>query len=75
LKIFLAIKLQAREIRQNVSVIKPCPNCHSTNIQKDGTRKTTMGKKQRWICLECNKRFVLDPIQKIKGNWMPLLWL
>lgn len=45
-----------------------CPNCESTKILKDGTRKTTMGKKQRWLCKDCNKRFVVEPIKKIKGN-------
>ena len=27
-----------------------------------------MGKKQRWLCLDCNKRFVISPVQRIKGN-------
>ena len=47
---------------------KLCRSCQSINILKDGTRKTTMGKKQRWLCKECNKRFVADPIKKIRGN-------
>ncbi len=48
--------------------VKICPHCKSSNIMKYGTRKTTMGKKQIWICKGCNRRFVLNPIQKIKGN-------
>ena len=27
-----------------------------------------MGLKQRWLCQECGKRFVLSPVQKGKGN-------
>lgn len=68
LKTYLAIKLQAKNIKQNISITKPCPYCESNNIIKDGTRKTTLGKKQRWLCKECKARFVLEPIKKIKGN-------
>lgn len=66
LKTYLAIKLQAKE--HNVEVSHFCPSCQSHNLQKDGTRKTTLGKKQRWLCKDCNKRFVNEPIKKIKGN-------
>lgn len=68
LKTFLAIKLKAQNIKKNVSITKPCPYCESHNIMKYGTRKTTLGKKQTWKCKDCSKRFVLEPIQKIKGN-------
>jgi len=68
LKTFLAIKLQTKEIKQNISITRPCPHCESKNIVKDGTRKTTLGKKQRWLCQDCKKRFVLEPIKNIKGN-------
>lgn len=27
-----------------------------------------MGKKQRWLCNDCGKRFVNEPVSKIKGN-------
>lgn len=37
-------------------------------IHRDGTRSTSLGKKQRWLCNDCNARFVLEPISKIKGN-------
>ena len=47
---------------------KVCPYCKNENITKYGKRKTTIGKKQIWICKDCNRRFVLEPIQKIKGN-------
>ncbi len=68
LKTYLAIKLKARENQKNISVSNPCPNCNSTNLLKDGTRKTIIGKKQRWLCKDCKKRFVNNPIKKIKGN-------
>jgi transposase-like protein len=66
LKTYFALKFKSQEAK--VSISKPCPSCTSTHIQKDGTRKTIMGKKQKWLCLNCNKRFVLDPVQKVKGN-------
>lgn len=68
LKFFLSAKSRAEHIKKEVSITKPCPECGSSNLRKDGTRKTTMGKKQRWLCMECGKRFVLDPVQNIKGN-------
>src|SRR3989338_9135413 len=38
-----------------------CSMCKSENIKKDGKRKTeNRGLIQRYKCLECNKRFVLD---------------
>ena len=43
-----------------VETIK-CPNCKTQNIKKDGKRKTeNRGFIQRYKCLECSKRFVLD---------------
>lgn len=68
LKTFFALQFKAKEIKETVSVSKPCPFCESHNLQKFGTRKTTLGKKQRWLCLDCNKRFVNEPVSRIKGN-------
>ena len=68
LKTYFALTLKAKEIKQSISVTKPCPYCNSNNIVKDGTRKTALGLKQRWLCKGCNGRFVLEPIKKIKGN-------
>ena len=68
LKTYLALKFKARELKRSVSVATPCPHCEGSKLQKDGTRKTTMGKKQRWLCLDCKRRFVICPVQKIKGN-------
>jgi len=68
LKTFLAIQFKNQELRKQIVVSVPCPFCNSTDIQKDGTRKTIMGKKQRWLCNSCSKRFVNEPVSKIKGN-------
>lgn len=68
LKTYFAMKFQAKEIKQTVSISNPCPCCGSQSIKKYGTRKTTMGLKQRWLCNDCGKRFVNEPVSKIKGN-------
>ncbi|MBI4738199.1 DDE-type integrase/transposase/recombinase [Candidatus Woesearchaeota archaeon] len=66
LEAFLSLKKEAK--RQRADVSTPCPDCSSLSLQKDGTRKTTLGKKPRWLCNDCGKRFVNEPLQKIKGN-------
>jgi len=70
--ILLKLWLQSREnkviIEEETTITEPCPFCGLHNMKKDGTRKTTMGKKQRWFCKACGKRFVLEPIKNIKGN-------
>lgn len=68
LKTYLALKFKAQELKHNVTVATPCPYCESQKLQKDGTRKTFFGKKQKWLCQECGKRFVNNPVPKIKGN-------
>jgi len=68
LKTYLAIRLSSKKINGAISVSNPCPYCESMDVHKDGTRKTIMGKKQKWLCKDCGKRFVNDPITKIKGN-------
>lgn len=45
-----------------------CVYCGSENIVKDGVRKNKNGNKQKFLCQECKKRFVLEPIKYIKGN-------
>lgn len=66
LKTFLAIKLKSQQRVTEINEV--CPYCNSNNIIRDGTRKTTLGKKQKWLCQTCNGRFVLEPIKKCKGN-------
>lgn len=45
-----------------------CLYCSCKNIIRSGTRKTTMGERQRYECKDCHKRFVLSPLPKFKGN-------
>ncbi len=68
LKTYFAIRFKAQEIKETISVSNPCPQCNSGKIRKDGSRKTTLGKKQKWLCQDCSKRFVNEPVSKIKGN-------
>jgi putative transposase len=37
-----------------------CPICKSLNVVKRGIRKTAFGEVQRYGCLDCNHRFVVD---------------
>ena len=69
LKFYISAKSKASEIKEIADAdMQSCPYCNSIRLQRNGTRKTTMGKKQRWLCLDCSKRFVLEPVQKIKGD-------
>ena len=68
LKTYFALKFKVQEYKHKVSVSNPCPFCQSVKIKKDGTRKTIIGKKQKWLCQDCGKRFVNSPVSKIKGN-------
>ncbi|HLC61039.1 MAG TPA: IS6 family transposase [Candidatus Nanoarchaeia archaeon] len=68
LKTYFALKFKVQEYKHKVSTSIPCPFCESAKIKKDGTRKTIMGKKQKWLCQDCGKRFVNSPVSKIKGN-------
>lgn len=37
-----------------------CPSCKSPNIGKWGNRKTGFGTVQRYVCRDCNHKFVVD---------------
>jgi transposase-like protein len=48
-----------------------CKYCKSTWVIKNGTRKTQIGVKNRYLCKECNRTFVIDESQafsKMKFN-------
>ncbi|MFH1210133.1 MAG: DDE-type integrase/transposase/recombinase [archaeon] len=45
-----------------------CIYCKSKNIVKDGIRKNKGIQKQKFLCRDCKKRFVLEPIKYIKAN-------
>ena len=50
--------------------IEKCPFCMSEELIRKGIRKTIAGNKQRFLCKSCNKKFVLDPFKKLKGDRM-----
>lgn len=45
-----------------------CTYCKSSNTVKNGSRYTKIGTRQRYLCNDCGKRFVNDPIKHVKGN-------
>lgn len=69
-----AYEVEGTPIKQEIEILidKPqenaCPFCSSHNLIKRGIRQTQIGEKQRFSCKDCGKRFVLSPIQKIKGT-------
>ena len=69
-----AYDVEQTKLKQDIDLIieKPlencCPFCASKSLIKRGVRITKFGEKQRFSCKDCQKRFVLEPIQKIKGN-------
>lgn len=56
------------ELENELTSHVKCPFCNSFNIIKHGTRKNKNGVKQRYLCKDCNKTFVLDPIKGHKAN-------
>lgn len=73
-KLKASYEVEATQIKQELDLVidKPisdcCPYCSSKNIIKFGVRQTQIGEKQRFNCKDCQKKFVLSPIPKIKGN-------
>ena len=54
------------EIEEPVLV---CKFCGSENVIKRGFKKTQQGKKQRFLCKDCKRRFVVnDGFEKMKAN-------
>ena len=45
-----------------------CPYCKSINIVKDGYRDTKIGRRQRYLCKVCKRKFVIDPIKGRKAT-------
>ena len=67
----LWIKLRAKPEIEELEIDtneEKCICCNSLNIVKNGSRKTAIENKQRFKCKDCSKRFVLDPVKRIKGN-------
>lgn len=71
LKFWLKLKEKIRqketiEIKEELS--NRCVYCYSENIIKKDKRETSVGLKQRFLCKDCGRKFVSDPIKKVKGN-------
>lgn len=45
-----------------------CPSCASEVVHRDGTRLTSIGRRQRFICVPCKYRFTLNPFPKLKAS-------
>ncbi len=45
-----------------------CPSCKSLDICKAGIRKSKARTTQRYRCLSCTSRFVLEPIKSLKAD-------
>lgn len=59
-KFWLALKEQiASKIEEIIPEIA-CPLCGSEEVKKNGLRKTKVGKRQRYRCLQCCKSFMLN---------------
>jgi len=65
-KFWLALRDQiVSEVEEKVSEVA-CPLCGSEKTRKNGSRKTKVGKRLRYLCLRCGKSFMLDkPFKKI----------
>lgn len=56
------------ELEDELTSHAKCPFCNSFNIIKHGTRKNKNEIKQRYLCKDCGKTFVLDPAKGHKAN-------
>ncbi len=56
------------EIKEPEPEILKCPFCQSQKFLKCGSRKTTLGRKQRYQCSDCNRKFIEGIVKHIKGN-------
>ena len=73
----LWIKLRAKPEIEDLEIDtneERCIYCNSLNIVKNGSRKTAIENKQRFKCKDCEKRFVLDPVKRIKDNGKIVTW-
>ncbi|MGD0079452.1 MAG: DDE-type integrase/transposase/recombinase [Methanoregula sp.] len=59
LKVEVEADIKAQKLN-GVDIGVTCPVCKSANVVKRGIRKTTYGEVQRYGCLDCNHRFVVD---------------
>ncbi len=67
IKVWLKIR-NSFDVENITTNEEACPYCESVNLKKDGVRKNKNGEKQRWKCLDCKKRFVLEQIKYVKAD-------
>lgn len=53
---------------ENTDKESKCIYCKSPNIVRNGSRKTKSEIRQRYLCKDCKKRFVIEAIKYVKGN-------
>lgn len=58
------LELEEKVMKEEIA----CPKCKSNNIIKRGFLKTETENKQRYSCKECNKRFVVQILNRTKVN-------
>jgi len=56
------------EIEKGAEAETNCPYCKSANVVRNGNRRVKVEVRQRYLCKDCKKRFVLSPIKHVKGN-------
>ena len=56
------------ELTESLEESPKCVYCNSGNLIKRGIRKNQNTVKQRYLCKNCNKRFVVDAFKKMKVN-------
>jgi len=56
------------ELENTIESDNRCVFCKSQNIVRNGSRNTKSGIRQRYLCKDCKKRFVIEPIKHVKGN-------
>ena len=58
-----------RMVKEDVKPVKPidnqfrplcCPQCHSKNVVRNGIRHNKRGEAQRFLCKDCNFRFIIN---------------
>ena len=73
IKFWLSLKQKITE-KDNFKLIEKtefqevCPFCKSESIIKKGIRKNDYGNKQRFLCKDCKRKFVLDHFKKFKSD-------
>jgi transposase-like protein len=61
-----------KKVKTNLGIVKEiqaCPYCKSDNVVGSGKRFTKSGQKQRYLCKDCNRKFIEHKdFERYKGN-------